>query len=123
MIELSGGGGYATRLLDDFGALLSSTWDRLNCPRDCDTACSACVLATDVYRDADDFDRRSALAFLRPVLARLAHPPEAEKIASDAWLVVAAADAIARTLTAGSSVTLYASRGFDLAALDEPPFA
>lgn len=58
----SGGTGYALRLTDDIDQLLRAAQSVLDCPAQCETACSACAMAGDLYLDASRFDRLAASA-------------------------------------------------------------
>jgi hypothetical protein len=50
---------------------------KLTCPRDCDRACQACLLAYDTQHDRERLDRKAALRFLSDeLLQALKLPPE-----------------------------------------------
>ena len=48
--EASGGAGYAPRLLDDIYHVFERAARVLDCPKECEMGCSACVLAADLYK-------------------------------------------------------------------------
>ncbi|MGZ8217124.1 DEAD/DEAH box helicase [Methylomagnum sp.] len=60
----SDGAGYSTQAMDSLKALFESAKRALECPRDCDTACQACLLTYDTQHHIDDLDRKAALALL-----------------------------------------------------------
>lgn len=68
-----GGAGYTASVLVDLAELMQDARRRLQCPRECDTSCYACLLDFDTQHVAGEMDRLSALAILDDVfLAALA---------------------------------------------------
>lgn len=58
----AGGAGYATQAPDFLEELFTIARKNLACPRNCDAACHGCLLAYDTNFDAENLDRRRALA-------------------------------------------------------------
>lgn len=120
--QASGGAGYAPRLLDDLSRSLREARAVLDCRRDCERGCSACVLTADLYAQQELIDRKAALALLEPLLRSLA-TPEAEDVAvPGAALSPPVADALSRRVAPQATISLYADSEFDLAALADEPF-
>jgi DEAD/DEAH box helicase domain-containing protein len=72
----SSGAGYATSAGAHLPALLNAARRILECPRQCDAACHACLLSYDTQRDVERLDRHKALALLDPIfLQGLELPP------------------------------------------------
>ena len=59
-----GGAGYVTQALPQLSKLLIHARKILECPRNCDTACQACLLTYDTQYHLDLLDRYSALDLL-----------------------------------------------------------
>ena len=73
----SGGAGYTTQAAEMLLSLLRDARDLLDCPRDCDSACQACVLDYDAQHHRDQLNRHEAIALLSPTfLAATDLPPE-----------------------------------------------
>ena len=60
----SDGAGYATQAVYGLKSLFVSAKKALECPRDCDAACQACLLTYDTQHHVDDLDRKAALAIV-----------------------------------------------------------
>lgn len=116
----SGGAGYAPRLLDDVAGVLRDARSVLEC--DCQRACSACVLAADLYAQQDVIDRQAALTFLEPLIAAMANPEPDDKVSPAAVLSPPVADVLARRVRAGGTVSIFAAADFDVARLADEPF-
>ncbi|WP_246136924.1 helicase-related protein [Myxococcus llanfairpwllgwyngyllgogerychwyrndrobwllllantysiliogogogochensis] len=72
----SGGAGYATGAGAYLPSLLNAARRILECPRQCDAACHACLLSYDTQRELARLDRHKALALLNPsFLQGLELPP------------------------------------------------
>lgn len=62
----SGGAGYVARTAESLPALLRRVKAILECGRDCDKACHACLLSYDTQFWVDELDRKAALAIFTP---------------------------------------------------------
>lgn len=60
----TGGAGYVANVVDELGSLLRAARAKLQCPRNCDAACHACLLAFDTQHQANYLDRTQAIALL-----------------------------------------------------------
>jgi len=60
----SDGAGYSTQAPHFLPALFKGAKEALECPRECDVACQACLLTYDTQHHLDDLDRNAALALL-----------------------------------------------------------
>jgi len=60
----SDGAGYSTQAMSSLSTLFASAKRALECPRECDAACQACLLTYDTQHHLDDLDRKAALALL-----------------------------------------------------------
>ncbi len=121
--QSAGGAGYAPRLFDDLAALLKSTRVQLLCPSACASACSACVLAGDLFAEAEDFDRLGALEVVDRMLAAVATPEPIDVAGTDAAISAPIADSVARRLGGSDRLSIYLPAAFDLAALGEAPLS
>ena len=74
---VAGGAGYCVKLRHDvaIGDLLGRAVEHLACPRDCATACSACLCDYSNQQSWDLFDRKPVLAWLEGLRASLAEDP------------------------------------------------
>jgi hypothetical protein len=72
----SGGAGYVAQAAHDVPGLLRRARRVLECSRDCDAACHACLLAFDTQDEAENLNRKSALSFLTPSLLAALDLPE-----------------------------------------------
>ena len=115
--EASGGAGYAPRLLDDIYHVFERASRVLDCPKECEMGCSACVLAADLYKQQGKLDRRAALTAVQAFLAKNAELPAEDRAVPDAKAVNDAANAILLRARNGDSVTVFAPDAFDLAEL------
>lgn len=59
-----GGAGYVSQAVHCLPDLFLKGRAILNCPRNCDMACQACLLTYDTQHHQDDLDRKKALEFL-----------------------------------------------------------
>ena len=82
--EASGGAGYAPRLLDDIYHVFERASHVLDCPKECEMGCSACVLAPDLYKQQGRLDRNAALIAVRAFLETNAELPEEDRAVADA---------------------------------------
>ena len=71
-----GGAGYVALVPSQLASLLRDAARILDCPRDCDRACQACLLNFDTQHIADVLDRKSARAFLSDLLLESLALPE-----------------------------------------------
>jgi ATP-dependent helicase YprA (DUF1998 family) len=115
--EASGGAGYAPRLLDDIFHLFERASHILDCPRECEMGCSACVLAPDLHQQQGRLDRRAALTAVQAFLEKNAELPEEERATADAKAVNDAANALMLRARGGDSITVLLPDAFDLAEL------
>jgi DEAD/DEAH box helicase domain-containing protein len=117
----AGGAGFAPRLTEMFEELLRDVRKILACPAHCARGCSACVLASDLYAQADVLDRRAALAFVDAELAAITGPSDLDLAADGAQLARDVADEIvAWTDRDARGVILWPAAPFDPAALARP---
>ena len=63
-----GGAGYVSNVGQSLPSILRHARDILQCARECDKACHACLLTFHTEHHIDDLDRRAALRFLTPTL-------------------------------------------------------
>jgi DEAD/DEAH box helicase domain-containing protein len=78
-----GGAGFSTLAPSMVDALLRDARKILECPRNCDRACHACVLDYETQHSVLKLDRRAALEFLtEPLLDGLRLPPEKQVFGS-----------------------------------------
>src|SRR3546814_16147621 len=77
--EASGGAGYVPRLLDDIYHVFERASHVLDCPKECEMGCSACVLAADLYKQQGRLDRKAALIAVRTFLETNAELPEEDR--------------------------------------------
>lgn len=120
--QASGGAGYAPRLLDDLSRSLREARGVLDCSRNCERGCSACVLTADLYSHQEVIDRRAALAFLEPLLQSLATPEPDDVAAPGAVLSAPVADVLTRRAAPRAVISIYSGAEFDLAVLADQPF-
>jgi DEAD/DEAH box helicase domain-containing protein len=121
--QSAGGAGYAPRLLDDLAAVLREAQQVLECPMECKTGCSACVLVADLFAQQSKIDRRAALACVMATRAATADPARDDVTGPGCMLSRPVADAIASRVDKGSVASIWAGAGFDLTALAEPPLS
>ena len=121
--QTAGGAGYAPRLIDDVAAILREAQKVLECPMDCKTGCSACVLVADLFAQQSKIDRRAALTCVLATRAAMAGPSAEDVVGPGCTLSRPVADAIARQADGGGIVAIWASAAFDLAALAAPPLS
>ncbi len=79
-----GGAGYVANVVGAIRKIFETARSFLDCPRGCDAACHACLLAFDTADVADRLNRRTALAFLTPQLLQAVDLPSGEKAFGDA---------------------------------------
>jgi len=72
----SGGAGYVAQAAREVPGLLRRARRVLECPRACDAACHACLLAFDTQDAAERLDRHAALEFLSPSLLEALELPQ-----------------------------------------------
>ena len=60
----AGGAGFVLTAADDMAGLLAECLERLDCARDCDSVCPACLAAGDGRVERDTLDRREARKWL-----------------------------------------------------------
>jgi ATP-dependent helicase YprA (DUF1998 family) len=66
----SGGAGFVAQAPSALAHMIRGARRVLHCPRDCDGACHACLLAADTERVAQLLDRKKALEFLSDTFVR-----------------------------------------------------
>ena len=120
--QASGGAGYAPKLFDDIGALLEGTREVLDRKRDCVKACSACVLAPDLFSKQERLNRREALRALEEITAMVAEPEAADRAFPDAMLSRSVADDLVRQMATIDGFILPIQEAFDLSTLSSEPF-
>lgn len=115
--QASGGAGYAPRLLDDIYHVFEHASHVLDCPKECEMGCSACVLAADLYKQQGHLDRRAALIAVRSFLEKNAELPEEDRAVADAKAINDAANTILLRARGEDSITIFLPEAFDLAEL------
>ena len=115
--EASGGAGYTPRLLDNIYYIFDRAARLLDCPKECEMGCSACVLASDLYKQQGRLDRRSALAAVQNFLETNAELPEEDRAVADAIAINDAANAILLRARGGDSISVFLPQAFDLSEL------
>lgn len=78
-----GGAGYVAAIIDALPSLLRGAREFLSCPRNCDRACHACLLAFDTAEVADKLNRHKALGYLSDDVLRATEVPGSDKIFGD----------------------------------------
>ncbi len=121
--QSSGGAGYAPRLLDDLTVILQGTRNVLDCPMECSTGCSSCVLVADLFAYQELIDRRAALSFLTALLAGMSEPDLDDIAGPGSVLSRPAADAVVRRVQSGDIAAIWTGSEYDLSALAEAPFS
>jgi DEAD/DEAH box helicase domain-containing protein len=121
--QSAGGAGYAPRLRDDIGALLTEARRILDCSAGCERACSACVLTGDLHAQQKIIDRIPALELIDGLIAGLAGPESEDLAYPGALLAPPAADALARQLRSGDVACILLPECGDLGALGIPPLS
>lgn len=112
----SGGAGFAPQAVPLYDTLLQDALVRLDCPEHCARGCTACVLAHDLYREAEVIDRHAALDWAKLACAALQQVAEEDRAGPDAKLVRSVADGLADAAHVGArSVTIWAGAGSDVA--------
>ncbi|HEB70649.1 MAG TPA: DEAD/DEAH box helicase [Desulfobulbus sp.] len=71
-----GGAGYVSQSVEFLPELFAKTREILTCPRDCDSACQACLLSFDTQYHIDQLDRHLALALIDEQFLALLSLPE-----------------------------------------------
>lgn len=115
--EASGGAGYSPRLLDDLYHVFERVSTVLDCPKECEMGCSACVLAPDLYKQQGRLDRRSALVAVEAFLDANAKLSPEDLAVPDARAVNDAANAILLRAKSGDDLLIYLAEPFDLVEL------
>ncbi len=121
--QSSGGAGYAPRLLDELTVVLQGARRVLDCPMECRTGCSSCVLVADLFAPQEIIDRRTALSFLTALLADMSEPDEDDVAGPGSVLSRPAADAMVRRVQGGEVAAIWTGPDYDLGALAETPFS
>lgn len=115
--QASGGAGYAPRLLDDIYLVFEKAARVLDCPKECEMGCSACVLAADLYKQQGRLDRTAALAAIQVFLETNSELPDADRAVADAKAINDAANTILLRARSGDSVAVFLPESFDLSEL------
>ncbi len=121
--QSAGGAGYSPRLFDDLVGTMMRAVVILDCPADCESGCSACVLVADLFAQQELIDRREALTFLRSMLTDMAEPHPDDVAGPDCTLSPPTADVLARRVTMGDTVSIWLSNDADIGALSQPPLS
>ena len=115
--KASGGAGYSPRLLDDIYHVFERAARVLDCPKECEMGCSACVLAADLYKQQGRLDRRSALTAVQAFLATNAELPDEDRAVADAKAINDAANTILLRARTGDRVAIFLPAAFDFSEL------
>ena len=118
----SGGAGYAPRAFEDISALLLAARNILDCDRNCENACSACVLAPDLFAKQEILDRRDALRVIDETLTIISEPSADDLAFPDALLSRSVADDLVTQMPLIDRFILVMDSSFDLSALNTDPF-
>jgi len=121
--QSTGGAGYAPQLFADIPSLLASAAERLDCPSKCESGCSACVLAADLFAQQELVDRKAALEFVNTLRGELAAPRAEDLAAPDAKLSSPVPDALVRRLASNQVLTVFVSDDLNVTALYQPPLS
>jgi DEAD/DEAH box helicase domain-containing protein len=76
----NGGAGFVAELAGELPRLINQARARLDCPRQCDRACQACLLGYDTQHHADYLDRKAALEWLNQRIVDSLELPEKARI-------------------------------------------
>lgn len=120
--QTSGGAGYVTQLFDNISETLRNTANILDCEQGCEKACSACVLAPDLFAKQEQLERREASKVVQDILARVAEPTIEERAFPDSVLSKPVVDDLIWRMGSIKKFALYMPVDFDLAALTDEPF-
>ena len=120
--QASGGAGYAPRAFEDISALLLAARNILDCDRNCENACSACVLAPDLFAKQEILDRRDALRVIDETLTIISEPSADDLAFPDALLSRSVADDLVTQMPLIDRFILVMDSSFDLSALNTDPF-
>lgn len=115
--QASGGAGYSPRLLDDLFYVFKHAAKVLDCPKECEMGCSACVLAPDLYKQQGHLNRRAALVAVQAFLDANAQLPLDDLAVPDARAVNDAANVAMVRAASGDTLSIFVSEPFDLAEL------
>lgn len=119
----SGGAGYSPQLFNNFAELLDGVVKRLDCVAKCRSACSSCILSSDLIQQQDILDRRSALEFVQKFQRGIFVPSEEDVAAPGARVSLPVADALVRKLKADQTVVLSVSSDLDVSKLYQLPIS
>jgi hypothetical protein len=112
-----GGAGFVARASDELPRLLRRARKVLQCPRECDKACHACLLAYDTQHSINKLDRHQALAVLTEAFVEgLELPDELRVFGQDTQLEFAnLVDALVREMnhSATHRARFYLSQDHD----------
>jgi len=119
----TGGAGFVSQAAVHLPELLKQAYGVLQCPRDCDGACHACLLTYDTRHRAGALDRHAALEILtRDFLNGLSLPEELQYFGAGTRMEFEPiATAIAREVGPGDTIRLHLDGPRDQWALEEWP--
>lgn len=80
---VEGGAGYVASVVGAIRSIFETARAFLDCPRKCDSACHACLLAFDTADVADKLDRHAALTFLTEQVLQAVDLPQEQKVFGD----------------------------------------
>lgn len=119
----TGGAGFVAQASAYLPALLRAARVALQCPRECDKACHACLLTYDTHLDADRLDRHAALRVLSGAFLDALSLPEDDQVFGTETKMELESIGIAleRELRPSDSIRLYLGGDFELWALEDWP--
>ena len=118
----SGGAGYATRLDDLFEDTLRVAADILACEHaKCETGCSACIMARDLFDKAEILNRRAALDYVQTLVASMAAPAEEDVPVAGATLAHDVVDELVTALADGrADLVLFSGASIEPGRINSP---
>ncbi|MBB3763441.1 DEAD/DEAH box helicase [Sphingomicrobium lutaoense] len=112
--EASGGAGYSPRLLENVYPIFERAADILDCSKDCEKACASCILLSDLHKQQEILDRKTALVAVREFLKVNAELPDDDRAVADARPINDAANAILLRARGEHRISVFAPGKFDL---------
>jgi DEAD/DEAH box helicase domain-containing protein len=121
----SGGAGFATQAVADYDLILRTARDILDCQElGCTHGCSACILTSDLFRQQEILDRKTALVWAEEACASLTSVPDADGISPQSRYSRSLADEVVSSIATGASnVTVWVGPETDVAEIAHGLFA
>lgn len=121
--KVNGGAGFSLSVIENITEVLKSSFERLNCPMDCEAICSHCLSANDGKVEQDNINRKEALEWLKLAnFKKYLSVPESIKKVSGSNTVLNAIQFIERRLRnkQSYSIKLYFDDKFEEWDIDDP---